>query len=701
MMNKSVANKFQIFKKRLSPCKYEYNIDTINYNTESKKEENSSQSFLNSMRYITTFEESSNESRRFHIIKNPYKIGIPIKSNIKRIKKSRFLSLNNYYKKTLKNNLLLKDILANESTNYKINISKEELKKTPIRNSVLKSTINISAINQTKNLNTERTSSTKELTNANASNTSRVNNYNKYKIFSYKHNIKDINKINSYQKKNRNSGLDDFRTYKFISLNEGVRNLPNIKTGSDFVYEVKNISKEKFINQCLREKETLIKATKENNDGNYKIEIKKKLESRNLLEIFIKEYNTYFKRLRVKMLKDSDYTSVLKWNIISYKNEVNRLNIKKEKLLAKLNKYIKMKHFLIRMRNYSLDKRDDDTWMFKKSSKNVVMNYNFGNDLIKENRRIKESEEHEDTFPIKKKWQRRASINHQNIGKLNDIIPKIKPEKNKQTKRKIFRTNSLKEKNPLIGSQVREISTILNNHIANLLIYQNELRIDLEPLKEEFKRAYNSLKKSEERQNELLKLQFLILPEKKRILKDRNEFLTNTLENINNNLYNSTKYNKANDLIHEKLINIYNVLLENKIINYIPMKTSIQDNIIERILFYLKYIERGIVTLNKKKQILKRNYPELYVDVSNKIKEQIKLKTLKKQRQMKLKFLKQKAKKIVDKMEKSLILNKRLDFYQYGYKRTKKKIKPQSVDPYEELRYSDDNEDHRGKTNIN
>ena len=697
MMNKSETNKFHIFKKRLSPVKYDYNIDKKNFFTESKKEENSSQSFLNSLRYMTTFEESSNESRRLHIIKNPYKVGVPIRSNIKRIKKSRLLSLNNYYRKTLKNNLLLKDILANESTNYKINISKEESKKTPMRNSVLKSTINISALNQTKNMNTEGTSSTKELTNANGSNTSRVNKYNKYKIFSYKHNI---NKTNSYQNQNRNNNKDGFRAYRFISLNEGSRNLPNIKTGIDFIYEVKNISKEKYINQCLKEKETKIKAYKENNDENYQIDMKKKLENKNLLEIFSKEYNTYFKRLKAQMIKEGDYIRVLKWHIISYKTEVNRLNIRKDKLLAKLNKYIKMKHFLIRMRNYSLDKRDDDSWMFKRSSKNVIMNYSFGNDLIKENRRIKETEEHDESLPRRKRWQRRGSVNFQDVGKLNEIVTKIIPEKNKQTKRKAFRTNSLREKNPLIGSQVREIATILNNHIANLLIYQNELRIDLEPLKEEFKEAYNSLKKSEQRQNELLKLQFLILPEKKRILKDRNEFLTNTLVNINNNLYNSTKYNKANDLIHEKLNKIYNLLLDNKIINYIPMKTSIQDNIVERILYFLKHIEKGIVTLGKQKEILKKDYPELYVDVLNQIKEQTKVQTLKKQRQMRLKFLKQKAKKIVDKMEKSLILNKKQDFYQYGYKRHKKKIKRKVVDPYEELRYSDDNEENREKENI-
>ena len=261
MMNKSETNKYYIFKKRLSPIKYDYNIDKKYYYTESKKEENSSQSFFNSLRYITTFEESSNESRKKHIIKNPYKIGIPIRSNIKKIKKSRLLSLNNFYKKTLKNNLLIKDILANDSTNYKMNTSKEELKKTPMRNSVLKSTINISALNQTKNMNTEGTSSTKELTNPNASNNSRVNKYNKYKIFSYKHNI---NKTNSFRNNYRNNKIDEFRTYRFISLNEGRRNLPNIKTGMDFIYEIKNIFKEKYISLCLKEKETEIKACKEN-----------------------------------------------------------------------------------------------------------------------------------------------------------------------------------------------------------------------------------------------------------------------------------------------------------------------------------------------------------------------------------------------------------------------------------------------------
>ena len=697
MMNKSETNKYYIFKKRLSPIKYDYNIDKKNYYTESKKEENSSQSFFNSLRYITTFEESSNESRKKHIIKNPYKIGIPIRSNIKKIKKSRLLSLNNFYKKTLKNNLLIKDILANDSTNYKMNTSKEELKKTPMRNSVLKSTINISALNQTKNMNTEGTSSTKELTNPNASNNSRVNKYNKYKIFSYKHNI---NKTNSFRNNYRNNKIDEFRTYRFISLNEGRRNLPNIKTGMDFIYEIKNIFKEKYISLCLKEKETEIKACKENNDENYIIDMKKKKENRKLLEIFIKEFNTYFKRLKIQLIKDKDYIRVLKWHILSYKSDVNRLNIRKDKLLAKLNKYIKMKHFLIKMRNYSLDKKDDDSWMFKNSNRSAIMNYNGGNDLIKENRRIKETEESEESFPKRKKFQRRGSVNLQDYGKLNEIMTKITPDKNKQTNRKELRTNSLREKNPLIGSQIREISTILNNHIANLLIYQNELRIDLEPLKEEFKETYNSLKKSEERQNELLKLQFLILPEKKRILKDRNEFLKNTLMNINNNLYNSTKYNKANDLIHEKLNKIYNLLLENKIINYIPMKNSIQDNVMERILYFLKHIEKGVVTLDKKKEILKKDYPELYMDVLNKIKEQTKVATLKKQRQMRLKFLKQKAKKIVDKMEKSLILNKRQDFYQFGYKKHKKKIKPQVVDPYEELRYSDDNEENKEKENI-
>ena len=694
MINENEQNKLKSIKKRLSKLKVDNKSCTQKVINQSKNEENSSSSFANSMKHVITFENLSFDSKKMLFLRKPYKIILPIKTKIKKIKKSRLISLNNYYKRTLRNDLILKDLCSNESMNQKINLSKEERKISPKKLYVIKSSCNSSS-NQTRIMNTERTSSTKELTkeltNANLSNNSRVINYDKYNIFSCKNAMTNPNiKTYSYKKENANRDLREYKPYRFVNLQEGYINLPSIKSGSNFfVYEVKNVSREKYLNQCLKGEEKNYMINRETNDDNYKIEMKKKLENKKLFEIFYKEYNTYYHKLQMKTLKGSDYTSLLKLQIYTYKSEVNRLKNKKDKLLEKLNKYIKMKNFLIKMRNYSLDKKEYDYWMSKKSSKNVTINY--GKDLIKENRRIKD-EEH----TSKNSFKRKASVNLDLNRKFDDIIIKTEADKEKHQLRKQNRAGSVKEKNPLLGSAIKEISVILNNHIANLLIYQNELRNDLEPLKKEFYKEFTALKKNEERQNELLKLQFLILPEKKRILKDRNEFLTNTLVNINNNLFNSSKYNRMNELIHNKLNKIYNILLNNKIIDFTPMKNTIQDKVVEKILYYLENIEKGINTLNASKQILNNKYPEVFNEVALEIKEELKVKKINKLKQMKLNALKKKKEKIKKNLEKSLILNRKKDYYQFGYKKIRKKKTYIKVDPYEELIYSDD-QDSDGK----
>ena len=48
--------------------------------------------------------------------------------------------------------------------------------------------------------------------------------------------------------------------------------------------------------------------------------------------------------------------------------------------------------------------------------------------------------------------------------------------------------------------------------------------MDLEPLKEQFNNVYKELKQSDEKKNKLLKLQFLILPEKKELQKKEMNF---------------------------------------------------------------------------------------------------------------------------------------------------------------------------------
>jgi hypothetical protein len=325
--------------------------------------------------------------------------------------------------------------------------------------------------------------------------------------------------------------------------------------------------------------------------------------------------------------------------------------------------------------------------MFKKSSGNESKE-RIAN-LIKENRRIKDSD---DIKKLGRKKIRRGSVNNEELSKFSSVL--MQSEKNKSKKKnKIIRMNSYNE-NPLIGLSARDIANILNNHIANLLIYQNQLRVELEPLREEFNRLYKSLKESEEKGNELLKLQFLVLPEKKRILKERNEFLNNTLYNINNDLYNSSKFTKMNEIIQEKLNTIYKTLIDNKIISHIQMKAKFEENAFEKILFYLKNIEKGLVILNQDKNKFKKEYSSAYFLVLKELNNETKKKTLEAQRRFKINLINKQKKKIIERMTRIFTLDRKRDYYEYGYKKPKVKIVYKKVDPYDELRYEDNNEEN-------
>ena len=410
-MNKFNINKFPFQKVKLSPLKIN-NISNKYNSSESKKEdiniENTSKSLFNSMRYVTPFDDSTFESKKLHIIKKPYKIFLPIRSKMNKIRNKRKLSLNNYYKTTIKNDLFLRDIMNTESIISRTNNSQEAFKNIrKINKSILKTPFDISKINQnndiSKNvgvLSTERTLASKDMTNFNLSNTSRKYDYDKYNIF-FRNNKKKIDNINNNFNNNKNKNdyyftnsnnfirdYKDIKPLRFVNINQGYENLLNVKhCVNNFTNEIKNLTIEKYMNYYLKKKE--------------------KLENKNLLDAFYRDYNTYCHKLIVKEEKDSDKTSFLKWEIISFKNEVNSLNIKKDKLLARLNKYIKMKQFLITMRNYSLDKKDADSLLYDKSKKN---------NILKNERKIKNN-----TNDNAKKFRRRQSQEIYSFGKINEI----------------------------------------------------------------------------------------------------------------------------------------------------------------------------------------------------------------------------------------------------------------------------------------
>jgi hypothetical protein len=698
-MNDSNFNNSKYHRNKLSPLKLSA-LHKKNYSSDTKKEElihgNNSVMVQKSMRNLTSFNESTSfDSKNLHILRKPYKIFLPIRTKIRNIKNSREFFVNNYYKGTLRKAYLMKDKSIIDSFNAKVNSSKtfDNIPKT--NNNVFKVSFNSSNLsnvfqnNISKKsvvLSTESANTTKEMTNYNISTVSKNNlnnnDYNKYKIFSYQNNEK---RNNSNFKKNNLSydATNDFKAVRFINMNQGYKNLKYFNYfANNFSNQVKSILKEKYMNICLKERETRIQEYKEINNEKIKIDMKSKFNVNGLFNKFYRDYNIYCHRLKEKA-NESNRIDLLKWEIISHKNDINRLNIKKEKLLAKINKYEKMKKFLIWLKNYSFDIKNEN-WMYNpfyinRSSKNVK-------DLIKNHRKIKDPDDDEQQY----NFSRRGSKIQLKRKKPNDMILTEENESEKSQKRK-FRRFSVGERNPLLGSGINDIVAILNNHIANLLIYQNKLSIDLEPLKEEFEETFNSLKESDEKKNQILKMQYIILPEKKRIAKERNEFLTNTLWNINNDIFYSCKYGKMNVIIRDKLYKIYETLLNNNIINARLDETNKRKikNVNDKIIFYLKNIEKGVNILIGSENIMKKQYPQLYDDIINEIYFAIKTKTFESQKKKELSKGKKNEEEVLNMMTKSFILNRKKDFYNYQYKKSHKKKKVEKIDPYEELRYSD------------
>ena len=707
-MNEKDFKNSKYYRNKLSPLE----ISTMykkNHSTDIKKEENNPENNSlmahNSIRNLTIFNESTSlDSKILHIIRKPYKIFLPIKNKIRNIKNSRQIYLNNYYKGTLRKQYLLKDKSITDSfnTNIKINSSKVLEIIPKINSNGLKSSFNGSNIsnvcqnNMSKKsiiLSTERTNTTKEMTNYNISNISKINksnnDYSQYKIFTNQSNNNNRNNNSLYTKFNISyEANNNFKTMRFIDMNQGYKNLKNLDNCANyFSNQVKNLFKEKQMNICLKEREARIKEYKEINNEKIKIDMKSKFNVNGLFHKFYKDYNTYCNRLIAKT-NETNKIDLLKWQIISYKNDINRLNIKKEKLFMKINKYMHMKNYLMWLKRYVLEIKNDfliynPNYISRHSSKNLK-------DLIKDYRKIKEPEENE----IQKKIIRRRSICKFNMikAKPNELMLIEEREDGKKHQKK-NRRFSVAEKDPIFGSGVNDIVSILNNHIADLLIYYNKLRLDIEPLKEEFEKTYNSLKESDEKENEILKKNYIILPEKKRIAIERNEFLTNTLVNINNDIFYSCNYNKMNIIIREKLSKIYQVLLDNKIINYrIDIVNSGKIKTVnDKIIFYLKNIENGINFLIARKKDMKDKYPQEYNDIIDEIYFGIKMKTFESQKKKDLLKGKKNSEEIINMMTKSFILNRRKDFYNYECKKKHKKKKLERVDSYEELRYSDDN----------
>ena len=105
----------------------------------------------------------------------------------------------------------------------------------------------------------------------------------------------------------------------------------------------------------------------------------------------------------------------------------------------------------------------------------------------------------------------------------------------------------------------------------------------------------------------------------------------------------------------------------------------------------MKNLEIGVKILIDNKNLMIEKYPNLYEEFIKEFKNKIKIKALQSRKNKDFNIGNKKIEEISNKMKKSLILNRRKDYYYlYRYKQYNNKRKLVKNDPYDELRYSDE-----------
>ena len=568
----------------------------------------------------TTNNSSSEYSLNLYKIRNPNTVNYPIKEKIKKIKKLRQIFLENYYTESLKSSSIYKN------SNL---FSKDGTFISPfyIENSDTFYNTTDHFISKTENL---------------------IPNQRKKCV------------INTYD-------------YKKIYSQEG--------TVSRFLDEVKNMTKVKYKQQCLKKKTMNYMMKKNTIEDKIKIGLKSKTDNHKLFDQFYSAYEKYHRLLLKESNKDVNYSKLLNWYLISLKNDIQSLHHKKEKLTNKINKYIEVKNFIKKMREYC-EKKEIKGSVFER----------FQTTRIDPKQNTKENEKNTKMLPI-----------NQLISKSPDDIQKFRRfSTDENAVKHILKTNTKKLRNRrfsqlITKNEIKEkddicprsnkITTVINRHITDLLMYQNQLNNDIKPLQDEY--DFN-VKAQKTKEGIKITEEMEVLFNKLRKQKEKNLILVADLENIKKSFKNNKNLNKFYIKIEQKLFNIHNVLIENKINHEIEYRKQRDISIINNILYYLKNIEIGINILKKEKANLKKNCPKLHDMLVMKIneanKEKIKKLTIQKQ------IIKEKRKitDIIHKMQKTVYKRTKVDYSRF-VKRSKTKekkiISDGELNLYQEYKY--------------
>ena len=325
---------------------------------------------------------------------------------------------------------------------------------------------------------------------------------------------------------------------------------------------------------------------------------------------YIKTYNQFVRNIVKTTDNEKDNNEKLLLKEYSLKNEINRLKIKKHKLLEKFFSYLSIKKFLLHVRNKALD--------YNKFSPEDLKQY-----LNDEERKELILNDYEEP-----KTERRNSVRKslRRNSLLNSTFSKT-PIK-KKSKKHLFSSDSSKKRKsrvkekkyeykPIINKPIfntvedfESIYEILHDELAKYLYEYNEIQKEIGPLIIEKTLIQKEIQIEKERRAQLLEEELKDVKKVLLILKDKNEELNEQKKNLIKKYEINSKQIKIDNLIRDKLKDTINYINNNY--KYFNIEEQLELKVIHPSLIRLKIIENVINDLSVEKQIFMTKFPIEY-----------------------------------------------------------------------------------------
>ena len=254
----------------------------------------------------------------------------------------------------------------------------------------------------------------------------------------------------------------------------------------------------------------------------------------------------------------------------SLKNEINRLQQKKQKLLERFLTCLSYKKFLLHVKNKSLDynkfKYDDLIQYLKDEERREL--------VLNDYETIKSSKQNSARKLIKKNSNAKKyfkGIQRISININGSLSNKLNSSSIKTRKKSIIKVPNIQlEYEPIDNKPIFEsvedfeiIFEILNNELAKYLTEYNEIRKEISPLLIERKELIEEIKIEKERQIKLFNEELKSTIETLELLKEKNEELIEKKQNLIKKSYTTFEHNQTFLLISRKITNIFNYINSN------------------------------------------------------------------------------------------------------------------------------------------